>query len=106
MAPIGKMRQRITIQRKTHTQSVLGEPVVVWSNVATVWAERKTLRGREFDSAGTEQAEYTNVYTLRYRADVSEEMQVIDEELAYNIRQALDPDGRKRIMELRATRVV
>lgn len=106
MPQIGKLRQRITIQRKTHTQNGLGEPVVVWTAVATVWAERRTLRGREFESAGTEQAEYTNVYTLRYRADVTEQMQVIDDGSAYNIRQALDPDGRRRVLELRATRVI
>jgi SPP1 family predicted phage head-tail adaptor len=106
VAMAGTLRQRITIQRKTHTQNALGEPVVVWTKVATVWTERKTLRGREFDSAGTEQAEYMNVYTLRYRDDISEEMQVIDEGQAHNIRQVLDIDGRKRMLELRATRVV
>ena len=106
MPPIGNLRQRVTIQKKTHTQNGLGEPVVTWTDVATVWAQRKTLRGREFDSGGSEQAEYTNVYTLRYRSDVSERMQLIDDGVAFNIRQALDPDGRRRVLELRATRVV
>ncbi len=106
MAQAGRFRHRITIQEKTHTQNELGEPMVTWHHVVTVWAERKTLRGREFMSSATETAAYINVYVIRYRPGIHEQMRLIDGEQILDIRQVLDPDGRRRLLEVRATRVV
>jgi SPP1 family predicted phage head-tail adaptor len=43
----GKLDRRITIQRKSVTQSASGEPVETWGNLATRWAQVLPLRGDE-----------------------------------------------------------
>lgn len=43
----GRLDRRITIQRRSVTQSGSGAEVVTWQNVATVWAERVTGPGNE-----------------------------------------------------------
>lgn len=43
----GLLDRRITIQRKSITQSDSGEEVVTWATVATVWVQKIENRGEE-----------------------------------------------------------
>jgi SPP1 family predicted phage head-tail adaptor len=43
----GSLDRRVTIQRKTVTQSSSGDPVETWDDVATVWAQVLPDRGGE-----------------------------------------------------------
>jgi SPP1 family predicted phage head-tail adaptor len=67
----GKLDRRITIQRKSVTESGSGEPIETWADLATVWAQARPLRGDE--RFATRQLVGTAVMTfhIRYRGDLA-----------------------------------
>jgi SPP1 family predicted phage head-tail adaptor len=73
----GDLDRRITIQLAVKTPDASGEPIEVWSDLATVWAEVVPLGGREFFEARQVNAEQTTRFRIRYRADITREMRVI-----------------------------
>jgi SPP1 family predicted phage head-tail adaptor len=68
MVRIGRMRHRITIQRRAITFNDLGEPVETWSDWKRIWASVEPLSGREYFSSAQAQAEVTHRIRMR-RAD-------------------------------------
>lgn len=85
---IGKMNRRITIQRKVEERDEAGYPIPsehAWQDVASIWAERLPLRGREFFAAAAAQHENTVRYRIRYRNEVQAGMRLIDSGRIYHI---------------------
>ncbi|OAB48462.1 phage head closure protein [Paenibacillus antarcticus] len=76
----GKLNRRITIQKKGLSEDAAGYPITnpPWEEVATVWASREPLRGREFFEAAAAQAEKTVRYKIRYRAGITSDMRLLD----------------------------
>lgn len=66
----GKLRHRVTIQKKTVVRDTYGGETVTWADVATVWAEVAPIGGREYYGAGQTLAESTFTVTMRYRSDI------------------------------------
>jgi len=91
----GKLRHRITIQQATETLSATGAVSLTWATLATVWAERMDLSGREFFQASQVNAEKTVKFRIRYRADLTAKMRVVHEGKTYDLAAALDEKGRK-----------
>jgi len=92
---IGKLRQRITIQRKSRDEDDSGYPIPKpdteeWEDVATVWAAREPLRGREFFAAAAVQYEKTVRFRIRYRKGIKPGMRVLCDGVAYEIYAVLD----------------
>lgn len=48
MMQVGKLRQRIVIQRKSSNVFDSGEVTFTWNAFATAWADIRTPRGEEF----------------------------------------------------------
>ena len=67
----GRLRHRITLQQPTRTQNSMGEPVVSWSDVATVWAAVEPIKGSERLAADQLQAELDTRIVIRWSSDVS-----------------------------------
>lgn len=61
-----------------------------WEEVATVWASREPLRGREFFAAATVQHEKTIRFKIRHREDIKAGMRVVEKERIYEIYAVLD----------------
>lgn len=76
MKNAGRYNRRITLQSKGVTRAANGEEVVVWNDVAYVWAAVEPLRGREFFAAAqmTDAVDYR--ITIRKRSGVVREMRV------------------------------
>lgn len=73
---IGKRRQRVTIQKNTPTR-VKGVRTDVWGDVDEVYAEIKTLGGRERRNADQNEMVTTHEIRMRYRASVSDVLEFI-----------------------------
>lgn len=58
--------QKITIQSRTETQDAYGQPIMSYSNYATVWAEIYHLTSREYFDAKQTESENTIKFRLRY----------------------------------------
>lgn len=61
----GAMRYRIVIERPETTRNNLGEPVVEWQPVATVWAAIKNLTGREVVANSRQEFTLTHRVVIR-----------------------------------------
>jgi SPP1 family predicted phage head-tail adaptor len=82
------------------TQDSYGEEIKTWSDVATVWAERKELRGEERWAAQQTQAKIEAVYRIRWMAGLTPVHRLIDADgRVYDIQVALEI-GRREGLEL------
>lgn len=62
----GRLDRRITIQRKTVTQSLSGEPVETWANLVDRWASIVPARGDERFAAPQIEASEQVEFVLRW----------------------------------------
>lgn len=85
MIPAGKMSERVTFQAKSVTRNSLGEEVVTWADVATVWAEVRPLRGREFYAANQTQQVVDVRFMVRARAGLTVDMRLLWKTTPYDI---------------------
>jgi SPP1 family predicted phage head-tail adaptor len=67
----GRLDRRVTLQQRTLAQDAQGQQIETWTDVDTVWASKRDLRGREFFAAEATNAEASTVFEIRYRADVT-----------------------------------
>jgi len=62
----GRLRHKITFQKKTETPDGYGGQTIAWIDVATRRAEIQPINGKEYIAANSEQAESNIRITLRY----------------------------------------
>lgn len=74
---IGKLDQRVTIQRAVNTTGSGGGVTKTWATVATVWAHVISQRGDESFRAAAERARHTVKVLVRYRAGVTPAMRLV-----------------------------
>lgn len=85
MSAAGKKRERITFQQKAVTRNGIGEEVVTWTDVCTVWAEARPLRGQEFYAANQTQQTVDIRFFIRARADLTNDMRLLWKTQPYDI---------------------
>lgn len=97
----GDLTQRVTLQQRQTTINALGETVITWADVATVWAGAEPLRGRELFAANQTQSSISVRFAIRWRADVDAGMRVMWRGAPYAIEgQPIDVDGGRQWLEL------
>lgn len=80
-----KLSERVTLQQKSVTKNGIGEEIVTWSDVATVWAEVIPLRGREFFAANQIQQAADIRVRIRERAGLSPDLRLVWKSQPYDI---------------------
>ncbi|MBC7193869.1 phage head closure protein [Marinobacter sp.] len=97
----GELRHRILIQRLASGQDEYGQPLNAWQDVATVWAKIEDLSGREyFQAQQVPTAQVSTRITIRWRPDIEPTMRVVHGARVLDIKAVLDPDGRRREIQL------
>jgi SPP1 family predicted phage head-tail adaptor len=96
----GPMDRRATLQSPVVTRTAAGDAVTAWTDVATVWAGKRDVRGREFLAAAATQAELDTTIMIRWRADVRPSWRVVMDGRTYDIESAAEI-GRRDALELR-----
>jgi SPP1 family predicted phage head-tail adaptor len=96
----GLLRHRVTFQSRSSGVDEMNQPIPVWTDVATVWAQIESLSGRELMAASAERAENIVRITVRYRSDIVESMRIAYGSVFYDITDISDLDGRRRHLEL------
>src|SRR3970282_1169961 len=97
-------RHRIAIEEATEAQDGYGAAIPTWGMLATVWAEKKDLSGRELFQAQQVNAQTTTQFTIRHRGDVTAKMRVKHDGIYYNVESWQDPDGLEVMMILLCSR--
>lgn len=104
---IGRMDQRITLQRATETPDGIGGTVRRWSSLAsnaTPWAAVTAKAGRESMTEGRMNATNVVLFTIYNRGDLSEVDRIVWGGEAYNIRNIRREGGRKLHLVIEAER--
>jgi SPP1 family predicted phage head-tail adaptor len=79
----------ISLQRKTSGKDDLGQPIEVWTEYASVWADVLMLTGKETVSSGTQVGIASCSMRVRYRTDVTNGDRAVYGQLIFNIGQPL-----------------
>jgi SPP1 family predicted phage head-tail adaptor len=106
---IGKMDQRITLQRRVEAPDGAGGVTRAWSNLpcnATVWAHVVAKAGREGLDEGRVNATFVTLFTIWNRTDVDETCRILWGGEAYNIRGVRRMGGRELRLTIEAERGV
>lgn len=97
---IGDLRDRVTIQNFIRTPDEYGGYTETWQDIATVWANIKPLRGREFFQAQQIQSEVTHKITIRYTDIVKPTSRIKYNNRIFEIKSIIDVDNRHRFLEI------
>ncbi len=99
----GKLKDIVVFQRCTRVPNDMGGGTDRWDDLFEDRCELQMSRGREQVAAGAISASAAGVLHIRYCSDAEglteKDIAVIDGE-PYNIRSIIDPDRRKRRLEL------
>lgn len=102
---IGQLDRRITFQQKVVGSNESNEDEETgWENIATnptVWASHSDYRGNEQFGADKINAFQTSLFVIRYREDITVEMRILFDGLAYDI-HSIEKIGRKRFLQISA----
>ncbi|RZJ19120.1 MAG: head-tail adaptor protein [Brevundimonas sp.] len=96
----GKLERRVTIQRFTETRDEMNEPVKVWADVATVWAQARPNRGNERFAAAQVAGAAVMSFHIRYRADLTVQDRLVYDGVVYEIVAPPRELGRRVVTEI------
>lgn len=93
---IGKLRDLVTVERKTTARDTDGGERVVWADVGDQWASIEPLSGREFFAAQQAQSELVVKIRMRYPSDVRAEDRITYAGVNYNVGAVMNIENRNR----------
>jgi SPP1 family predicted phage head-tail adaptor len=102
----GLLRNRVIVQEPILTQNNFGEEEVSgWQRKATVWANIVRDQGNENYDAQQIKNVVDLKITTRYFAWITPKMRLIFKDKPIDIDSVVDPDGRRRSLEIRCKQV-
>lgn len=97
------MDRRVTIEQPPTGRDDYGAVTGDWTEVATVWAGKRDIRGSEFFADRQHEAQRETTWRIRYRTDVTETMRLTDDEgVVWDI-QGIAEIGRREGLDLMCT---
>lgn len=101
----GTLDRRVTLQSRTlAAANARGEKIPSWSDLATVWAQKRDLSGRELYAASQLHAEASVAFRIRYRSGLTTVNRLVYDGLNYDVLH-LSEIGRREGYELLCKRV-
>ena len=97
------MRHRIVIKQPAITRNATGAAEDDLTIIDTIWANVSIINGRERWANEHTLNEYDAAITIRYRSDLTEDMQAHHEGTVYEIKSIIDPFGNKSELKLLCT---
>jgi SPP1 family predicted phage head-tail adaptor len=99
---IGSRKHLVQIQRRTSGRDALGQPLTTWTDVgAQEYADIRFLRGLEAIRAGAQgSTAQVSIRINGFRTDLTTDMRVLHDGVAYSIQAVLPDMQRKRFVDL------
>jgi len=96
----GDLRNRVTFQKREIDSATGG--LTDWVDYVTVWGKVEDLSGRDYFQAQMlgEASLVTSRITVRWRPDLDPHMHVRVGGRTFEIKAILDPDGRRRFLQI------
>jgi SPP1 family predicted phage head-tail adaptor len=100
----GQFDRRITLQRRAKVRDEnTGRDTITWPDIATVWANKRDLSGREQLMAQQVAPEAMTRFTIRWRDDITEADRIAYDGQTYDI-QHIAGVGRRDSLAILAKR--
>lgn len=96
----GRLRHRLTLQRKTESRTSNGDITIAWVTDSTVWGAIEPLSGKELVAASQTQNEATVRIVIRYHATINDTWRVVNDGKAYSILSLINDSERDHMMVL------
>lgn len=93
----GRLRNRVTIQKKVIGKDDFGQDIDQWVDVCNVRAEIRDISGREYQSSQAEQSQTDCKILIRHRNDITPDMRVLCNGIYYDIKAVLEDVKRTRL---------
>ena len=96
----GRLNRRCVIQRQAQTQDGGGQPLDVWTDVATVWADVRNPTGLGAIKADAQAQVVKTSIRIRWRTDIASGMRVIFGSSVYEIGAVLPDHAGREFVDL------
>ena len=98
----GRMDKRGTVQRWSESgQDSYGQPTGSWVDVGNYWFSVEASGGEEDTIARQQHAQASHTLVTRHTTAIDAGMRIVIEGgQTYDIKSAVDPDGRRRWLEI------
>lgn len=93
MIAAGEFTELITFQQKNVIRNGIGDEVVTWSDVATVWAKIMPLRGNAFFTANQQQHVIDARFLIREGPGITNAMRILWNDGPYDITSLIPGTG-------------
>lgn len=90
----GKLRERVTVQQASETRNAMGETVLSWADLTTVWASVEGVSAREALALGQQEVVITHKVRLRYLSLLTARMRFRWRNRILNVVSLLEYDNR------------
>lgn len=97
---VGRLRNRVTVQSSTDTVNDCGELVQTWATFEEVYAEVRSVSGREYLQTDKVRAEVSHVITIRYLAGLLPNMRIVHGTKTFEIVAILPDRTDARMMQI------
>lgn len=97
---IGQLRDQVAIQQQSTTQDAIGQPVLTWTTLDTVWANVRYLNGVETIKADAATSVARASIRIRRRTDVTANMRVVLGSTTFQIVAVLPDEQHKDHLDL------
>lgn len=97
---VGRLRNRIAIQRPTVVQDAFGGATTTWATWKTVWGRNVVRYSGEKDYVMQTENITRMVFEIRYLSGVAAKDRVVWDGRTFDIEGVLNPDGLKKYMHL------
>lgn len=98
---VGRLSERVTIERPEITRDAFGGVIESWTLIASTWAAVEPLQGREFWSAAGSHAETTIRVRTRYMAGITAACRVVlDDGRVLDVQSVIDERNQHRYLQL------
>lgn len=103
---IERLRHRVTIQRPVATKNNRGADTITWADVATVYAEIRSVAGREETANDQVTPTAAHSITVRYRTGITTQHRVKWGARYFGIAEVAERDNRMRTLVLTCNELV
>lgn len=93
---IGELRARLVLEAPARAADDGGGSVVTWEQVALLWAKVSARGGTESFTHDRVAGSASHEIIMRYRSDVTPEMRLREGTRIFDVRAAMDLDGRRQ----------
>lgn len=101
----GELDRRVELQSYTTSTNDYNEEVQAWTTYATVWAKMEFHTSTEGEASARQYAEMGLYFTIRYRAGLEPDHQLVFEDKTYRIVGRPREIDRRRFLKIQASLV-